>query len=157
MVSFGRPCASRICSIFPMCMESKALVKSTNSNVGFLPVHLQGFYGWSIFVRLWIYFFGSHFGFSKGCCLFWVLCGFEVGHCRFWLLWMYVLYLRSSWLIRGHLFRERKDASLHPSYYPILIIDCVALSEQYVVALSGLPYFWGDLVMPCSFPIFNFS
>ena len=33
MVSFGRPYASRICSIFPLCMESRALVKSTNSNV----------------------------------------------------------------------------------------------------------------------------
>ena len=32
-VSFGRPYASRICSIFLLCMESKALVKSTNSNV----------------------------------------------------------------------------------------------------------------------------
>ena len=31
--------------------------------VGFLPVHLQGFYGWLIFVKSWIYFFGSHFGF----------------------------------------------------------------------------------------------
>ena len=60
-VSFGRPYASRICSIFPLCMESKALVKSTE---GFLPVCLQGFYGCSIFVKLWIYFFGSHFGFS---------------------------------------------------------------------------------------------
>ena len=28
-VSFGRPYASRICSIFPLWMESKALVKST--------------------------------------------------------------------------------------------------------------------------------
>ena len=34
---------------------------------------------------------------------------------------------------------------------------CVAVSEQYVVELSGLPYFWGNLVQPCSFPIFNFS
>ena len=58
------------------------------SLVGFLPVHLQGFYGWLIFVRSWIYFFGSHFGFSKVCCRFWVLCGFVLGHCRFWLLWM---------------------------------------------------------------------
>ena len=33
MVSFGRPYAGRICSIFPLWMESKALVKSTNSNV----------------------------------------------------------------------------------------------------------------------------
>ena len=33
MVSFGRLYASRICSIFPLCMESKALVKSINSNV----------------------------------------------------------------------------------------------------------------------------
>ena len=32
-VSLGRPYASRICSIFPLCRESKALVKSTNSNV----------------------------------------------------------------------------------------------------------------------------
>ena len=29
----GRLYASRLCSIFPRCMESKALVKSTNSNV----------------------------------------------------------------------------------------------------------------------------
>ena len=35
------------------------------SLVGFLPVHLQGFYGWLIFVRSWIYFFGSHFGYGK--------------------------------------------------------------------------------------------
>ena len=33
MVSFGRPYASRICSIFPLCMESKAFVKSTNNIV----------------------------------------------------------------------------------------------------------------------------
>ena len=32
----------------------------------------------------------------------------------------------------------------------------IAVSEQYVVELSGLPYFWGNLVKPCSFPIFNF-
>ena len=32
-VSFGRPYASRICSIFPLWMESKALVKTTNSIV----------------------------------------------------------------------------------------------------------------------------
>ena len=31
-VSFGRPYTSRICSIFPLRMKSKALVKSTNSN-----------------------------------------------------------------------------------------------------------------------------
>ena len=78
----------RICSIFPLGMESKALVKSTNSNVACraLPVRLQGFYGWLIFVTSWIYFFGSHFGFSKGYCRFWVLCGFVVGHCKFKLI-----------------------------------------------------------------------
>ena len=32
-VSFGRPKARRICSIFPLWMESKALVKSTNNIV----------------------------------------------------------------------------------------------------------------------------
>ena len=32
-VSFGKPYASRICSIFPLCMESKAFVKSTNNIV----------------------------------------------------------------------------------------------------------------------------
>ena len=30
---FSRPYTRRICSIFPLCMESKALVKSTNNNV----------------------------------------------------------------------------------------------------------------------------
>ena len=54
-----------------------------------------------------------------------------------------MLSLGSSWLIRGRPFREREDASLRPSFYPILIIDSVALSEQYVVELSGLPYFLG--------------
>ena len=33
------------------------------SPVSFLPERLPGFYGWSVFVRLWIYFSGSHFGF----------------------------------------------------------------------------------------------
>ena len=33
IVSFGRPYARRICSIFPLWMESKALVKSTNNIV----------------------------------------------------------------------------------------------------------------------------
>ena len=32
-VSFGRPYASRICSIFPLCLESKTFVKSTNNIV----------------------------------------------------------------------------------------------------------------------------
>ena len=31
------------------------------------------------------------------------------------------------------------------------------MSEKYVAELSGLPYFWGNHVKPCSFPIFNFS
>ena len=39
----------------------------------------------------------------------------------------------------------------------MLIVYCVAVSEQYVVELSGLPYFRGNFVQPCSFLIFNFS
>ena len=31
------------------------------------------------------------------------------------------------------------------------------MSEQYVVKLSGLPYFWRDFIEPCCFSIFNFS
>ena len=85
-------------------------------HVCFLPVNLEGFYGWSIFVRSWIYFFGSHFG-----------------------------------------FREGEDASLNPSVCRISVIDYAVVSEQYVVELSGLPYFRWNLVQPCSFPIFNFS
>ena len=49
------------------------------------------------------------------------------------------------------------DASLYPTVYRILIIDCIAVSEQYVVELSGLPYFCGNIVNPIGFPIFNFS
>ena len=82
---------------------------------------------------------------------FGVLCGFVVGHCRFWLLWMWVLYLYSSWLIRGPLFREGEDASLRPSVYRILVINCVAVSEQYVVELSRLPHFWGISSSPAAF------
>ena len=54
---------------------------------------------------------------------------------------------------RSYFLGEGKDASLHPSVHRILIIDCVAVSEQYVIELSGLPYFLRNLVKPCSFPI----
>ena len=65
-VSFGRPCASRIYSIFPLRMESKAFVKSKNNSVArrFFPGHLLDFCGKSIFLRSWIFFSGSHFGSS---------------------------------------------------------------------------------------------
>ena len=43
---------------------------------------------------------------------------------------------------------------IHLSIYQILIIYCVAVSEQYVVELSGLPYFRGKFVQSCSFPFF---
>ena len=62
-----------------------------------------------------------------------------------------MLSLGSSWLIRDSPFTEREDASLRPSFYPILIIDCVALSEQYVVELFSLPYFWGISSSPAAF------
>ena len=68
-----------------------------------------------------------------------------------------MLYLGSSWLIRGRFFREREDASLHPSVCRLLIIYCITVSEQYVVELSDLLYFWGNLIEPCGFSIFNFS
>ena len=67
------------------------------------------------------------------------------------------MYVSSSWLIRGHSFKEREDASVHPSLYRVLIMNCIAVSEQYVVALSGLPYFCGNFIKPCGFSIFNFS
>ena len=46
-VSFGRPYASRICLIFPLCIELKAFVKSTNNIVAsrLFPVRLLEFYG----------------------------------------------------------------------------------------------------------------
>ena len=54
-----------------------------------------------------------------------------------------------------------RKGSMHPfihlSIYRILIVYCVAVAEQYVVELSGLPYFRWNFVQPCSFPIFNFS
>ena len=63
---FGRPYASRICSIFPLCMESKALVKSTNSNVAWrffarTPSRILRMVSICEVVDL---FLGSHFGFS---------------------------------------------------------------------------------------------
>ena len=65
-VSLDRPQASCICSIFPLCMESKALEKSTNNIVAsrILHVHLQEFDEESKFVTPWIYFSESHFGSS---------------------------------------------------------------------------------------------
>ena len=56
--------------------------------VGFLHIHLQEFNGSSKFVTLWIYSYGSHFGSSKVCSQFWVLCGYVVEHCISWTLWM---------------------------------------------------------------------
>ena len=55
------------------------------------------------------------------------------------------------------LFREEEDASLHPSVYRILIIYGITVSEQYVVEFSGLPHFWGYLIKPYCFLIFDFS
>ena len=46
---------------------------------------------------------------------------------------------------------EREDASLHSSVYRILIINCVTVSEQYVVELSGLLYFWRISSIPAAF------
>ena len=69
---------------------------------------------------------------------------------------MDVLYFGSFWLIRGRLFWEGEDAYLHPSVYRILIIYGITVSEQYVVKLSSLPYFWWYFTQPCCFSIFNF-
>ena len=46
---------------------------------------------------------------------------------------------------RSPLFREGEYASLHPSIYRILIVYCVAVSEQYVVELSGLLHTSGGI------------
>ena len=37
------------------------------------------------------------------------------------------------------------------------VLTYVKHKGMYVVELSGLPYFWRNLVQPCSFPSFNIS
>ena len=54
------------------------------------------------------------------------------------------------------LLREGEDASLCPSVYLVLIIYGITVSEQCVVELPGLPYFWEYFIKPCSFSILIF-
>ena len=92
---------------------------------------------------LWIDFSKSNFVSSLAFSLFQVPRGCVVEHCRSLLLWMYGIYLGSSWLFRCHL--------CCPSVYLVLVIYCVAVSEQYVTEFLCLPYFYGHLIKPCSF------
>ena len=109
-------------------------------------------------MRSWVYFFGSHFGSSK-----------NVVNFRFYVydnILVYVVYFGCygckcyTLVVLGlsdvTLFRERDDAFLHPSVYRILIINCFTVSEQCVVEFSGLPYFAGNFIKPCGFPILSF-
>ena len=88
-VSFGRPYASRIYSIFPLCMESKAFVKTNN-------IVAYRFFACKYsrilrIVNIWEVvdlFLWKPFKFFLIFCQSWVLCGCVVGHFIFWLLWM---------------------------------------------------------------------
>ena len=72
-----------------------------------------------------------------------------------------LLYVGSSWsscicssMWKGPhvtLFKEEEDVSLHPSVYWVLIKYGITVSEQYVVELPGLPYFWGYIIWPTVF------
>ena len=78
------PYGSRICSIFPLRMESMVSVKSTNRIVACrffarMPSRIL----WIVNICEVVVLFLR----KPICCQFWVLCGFVVGHCIFWLLW----------------------------------------------------------------------
>ena len=80
------PYASRICSIFPLWMESKALVKSTKINVACrffarTPSRILRMVNICEVVDL---FLRKPFWFFLSMVSIWVLCGFVVGHCRFY-------------------------------------------------------------------------
>ena len=152
------PYASRICYIFPLWMESKTLVKSTNSIVSCrcfsrTPSRILRIVNICevVDVFLWKPFW------------FFLRMLSVLGSIRFRSRELYILAAMDVSMFsvvlgwsKVTLFRERGDASLHPSIYRILIVYCIAVSEQYVVELSGLPYIWGNFIKPCSFPIFNF-
>ena len=81
---------------------------------------------------------------------------------RFFFLFFFSFFLffqikaRSRLVTEVALFWEVEDASFDLSVYRILIIYGITVSEQYVVDLSGLPYFWGYFMKPCCFSIFFF-
>ena len=49
------------------------------------------------------------------------------------------------------LLKEGKGDSFCPSVYCVLIIYGITVSEQYVIELPGLPYFWGISSNPAAF------
>ena len=87
---FGRPYARRICSIFPLCMESKAILKSTNNIVGCrifarTPSRILRIVNICEVVDL---FLRKPFWFFLRMLSILGLCGYVVGHGIFWLLCM---------------------------------------------------------------------
>ena len=151
---YGRPYASRICSIFPLWMESKVLVKSTNSIVACrlfarTPSRIIQIVNISevvdLFLRKPFWFFLRMLS---------ILGSMRLRSRALYILAAMLCLCRSSEV--DH-FRESEDASFHPSVNRILIINCITVSEQYVVELAGLPYFWGNFIKPSGFSIFNFS
>ena len=153
-VSLGRPYARIICSIFPLCMESNALEKSTNNSVAsrvFLR-NLLKFDGWSKCVISWINYSENHLVFLKNFLNFRLyavelqsIVDFGRNRSK---RYTSVVLVYSEVTLLG----EREDASV---YYVLLIYD-VAVSEQYVVEFPCFLYFWGYFIKTCNFPAFNF-
>ena len=149
------PYASIICSIFLLWMESKALVKSTNNVVAcrffartssriLQIVNIDEVV--DLFLQKPFWFFLrmlSILGSMRFRSRAWhILAAMELSV-------ILRLFLAYPW--------ERGDASLHLSAYRILIINCITVSVQYVVKLSGLPCLLGNFIKPSGFYIFNFS
>ena len=103
---------------FSLCMESKALEKSTNNIVA-----SRFFARTPSRIRRIVFYVPSQF---------WVLCGCVVEHCRSWPLWTVVFGYSEVTLLR-----EKGDASLCPSVYCILVIYDSMSSNSLVFYTSG--------------------
>ena len=156
-VSLEIQLARSICSIFPLCMESNALEKSTDNSAtsSFFFLH-EYFLG---FDELWCesfspkdilvipkYILNFTFNAVESQCIVNLDCYGSKGYISIVLGYSKVTLLA-----------EREEAALCPTVDYILVIYVVAVWEQYVVEFPCLPYFWGYFIKPCSFPIFNFS
>ena len=134
-----------IWSIFLLCMESKALEKSTNNIVASrFFTHTPS----RIWKPFWLFL-----------SIFSILGSMRLHSRAFVDLGRYGCKGYTS-VVLGYsevtLLREKEDASLCPSIYYVLVIYGIRVLEQYVIEFPGLPYFWGYFIKPCCFSILKF-
>ena len=141
-----------ICSIISLCMESKALEKSTNNIV------VSRFFAHTLSrMRRIVKICDVVDRFLVS--IFSILASMRLRSRALYIL-AAIRKVYTS-VVLGYsevtLLREREDAALFPSAYCVFVIYSITESEQYVVEFPGFPYFWWYFIKLWCFSIFNFS